>query len=119
MTPAAGQGTLVVQVRADDALAHRAAGRIGDPASLRELLAERSALARLKASCTTPIGVRARLDGEQLTVDAFLGLPDGSEWLRDRVTGNAEDPEALGKQLGERLLSAGASDLLERAELTR
>ncbi len=119
MTPAAGQGTLVVQVRADDALAHRAAGRIGDPVSLRELLAERSALARLKASCTTPIGVRARLDREQLTVDAFLGLPDGSEWLRDRVTGNAEDPEALGKQLGERLLSAGASDLLERAELTR
>ncbi len=116
MTPAAGQGTLVLQVRSGDEVARAAAARICDRGSLLELTAERSALARLDASCTTPIGLRARLDGERLLLDAFLGLPDGSEWLRDRLSGDCGDPVELGERLAERLLSAGARDLLERAE---
>ncbi len=70
----------------------------------------------LEASCATPIGVHAIEDGDDLTVDAFIGLPDGSEWLRDRVQGGAADPGALGAELADRLLAAGAAELLERAE---
>ena len=51
-----------------------------------------------------------------LELDAFVGLPDGSEWLRDRVEGDAAEPAAAGVLLAERLLSAGARDLLDRAE---
>ncbi|MBA3867482.1 MAG: hydroxymethylbilane synthase, partial [Solirubrobacterales bacterium] len=76
----------------------------------------RATVALLEASCTTPIGVHATLAGERLAIEAFVGLPDGSEWLGDRVEGAAADPTAAGVLLGERLLTAGARDLLDRAE---
>ena len=137
MTPAAGQGALVLQARADDAEAIVAAAAIGDQTALAELTAERAVVALLDATCATPIGVhakvapaaagsrdeqRSRTDADprtgagSLVIDAFVGLPDGSEWIRDRVEGAAEEPAAAGALLAERLLSAGARDILDRAE---
>ena len=116
MTPAAGQGALVLQARSDDAEAIEAAAAIGDETALRELTAERAVVALLDATCATPIGVHATVDGEAIAIEAFVGLPDGSEWMRDRVEGEAEQPAAAGALLAERLLSAGARDILDRAE---
>jgi len=116
MVPAAGQGALVLQARQDDTSAIEAASAIGDETALRELTAERAVVALLDATCATPIGVRAQVGRAQLTVEAFVGLPDGSEWIRDRVEGSAEEPAAAGALLAERLLSAGARDILDRAE---
>jgi hydroxymethylbilane synthase len=116
MTPAAGQGALVLQARGDDADAVEAAAAVGDETALRELTAERAVVALLDATCATPIGAHAQVEGAQLTIDAFVGLPDGSEWIRDRVEGEAEEPAAAGAVLAQRLLSAGARDVLDRAE---
>ncbi len=116
MTPAAGQGALVLQTRADDADATAAAAAIGDETSLRELTAERAVVALLDATCATPIGVHARVEDAQLTLEAFVGLSDGSEWIRDRVEAAAAEPAAAGALLAERLLGAGARDILDRAE---
>ena len=44
-----------------------------------------------------------------------VGLPDGSSWIRDTVSGSADDPAALGRAAAERLISAGADDLLRKA----
>jgi hydroxymethylbilane synthase len=97
--PAPGQGCLLVQARAgerfpdvDDAGAHAA------------LAAERDVVRRFGASCHTPVGVHS--GGE--VVRGFVGLPDGSEWLIDE----APDPDAL----AQRMLSAGAAEILARAE---
>jgi hydroxymethylbilane synthase len=116
MVPAAGQGSLALQVRVGDEASAAAVAAVGDDVALRELTAERAVVAPLEASCATPIGVRARVDGERLTIEAFVGLPDGSEWLRDQVEGAAAEPAELGLALARRLLSAGAAELLERAE---
>jgi hydroxymethylbilane synthase len=124
MTPAAGQGALVLQTRADDEASRDAVAKVGDDTSLRELTAERTVVAMLEATCATPIGVHARIapiaekaaGKEGVVIDAFVGLPNGSEWLRDRMEGDAGNPEAVGRQLAKRLLSAGAREILERAE---
>jgi hydroxymethylbilane synthase len=116
MIPAAGQGTLVLQTRTDDEATRDAVATISDDVSLQELSAERTVVSLLEATCATPIGVYARVAGEVLIIDAFVGLPDGSEWLRDRVEGDANRSEAVGEQLAERLLSTGARDILDRAE---
>jgi hydroxymethylbilane synthase len=116
MVPAAGQGALALQVRAGDAASTEAAAVALDFDAARELTAERAAVALLEATCATPIGVHARVEGDSLGIEAFVGLPDGSEWLRDGVEGDAADPVAAGTLLAERLLSAGARDLLTRAE---
>ena len=67
-------------------------------------------------TCNTPLGVHAQAKDETLTIDAFVGLPDGSEWIRDRVEGDSTEPTLLGAELAKRLLDTGARDLLDRAE---
>ncbi len=116
MVPAPGQGTLALQIRAGDEATLAAVGAVTDLAAMRELTAERAVVALLEATCATPIGVHARVDGEALAIDAFVGLPDGSEWLRDRLDADAAEPAAAGVLLAGRLLAAGARDLLDRAE---
>ncbi len=116
MVPAAGQGALALQVRAEDAAASAALAPLNDLAAMRELTAERTVVALLQATCASPLGVHARVAGERIEVEAFVGLPDGSEWLRDRIEGEAAEPSLAGARLAERLLSAGGRDLLDRAE---
>lgn len=116
MTPASGQGSLALQVRADDSETAGAVAAVGEERALRELSAERAAVALLEATCASPIGVHARVEDDRLVAEAFVGLPDGSEWLRDRIEADASDPAAAGRELAEGLLSAGAREILDRAE---
>ncbi|HVC06336.1 MAG TPA: hydroxymethylbilane synthase [Solirubrobacterales bacterium] len=118
MTPAAGQGALALQASPDNEEGWRAASRLGDDSSMRELLAERAAVAVLEATCATPIGVHAHLEGEAIYIQAFVGLPDGSEWIRDHLEGEASSPAEAGGLLAERLGAAGAREILARAEET-
>jgi hydroxymethylbilane synthase len=115
LTPAPGQGCLALEGRAGDAQAAAAAGRISDRAALVALTAERAAVGRLGASCETPVGVCAYFEGAELVLQGFAGLPDGSEWVRDRVAGDPEQPAALGEALAERMTAAGAGEILARA----
>lgn len=116
MVPAAGQGALALQARIGDTETGDAAGAIGDLRAMRELTAERTVVTLLEATCASPLGVHAQIEGSQIEIDAFVGLPDGSEWLRDRLEGSAEEPALAGAELVQRLLGAGARELLDRAE---
>jgi hydroxymethylbilane synthase len=116
MVPAAGQGALALQVRADDGAASERATTINDLKAMRELTAERTVVTLLEATCASPLGVHARVEGGRIAIDAFVGLPDGGEWLRDRLDGDAEEPTLAGAELVQRLLGAGAREILDRAE---
>jgi hydroxymethylbilane synthase len=116
MTPAAGQGALVLQIRTDDEETAARVAALNDERALTELTAERAVVSLLDATCATPIGVHAEAVEERIAIDAFVGLPDGSEWIRDRVEGAAAEPAALGTELAQRLQTAGARELLDRAE---
>jgi hydroxymethylbilane synthase len=116
MTPAAGQGTLALEARADREDAAEAAAAITDRTALVELTAERAAVTALEATCNTPVGIRARLEGSRLELAGFAGLPDGSRWVRDALWGDPEQPAALGAELAERMLAAGAREVLDAAE---
>ena len=124
MTPAPGQGCLALEARAGDARVADLAAAVTDSDALVALTAERAVTATLEASCDTPIGVHAELAGDrdgvaELTVASFVGRPDGSAWLRDEVAGDAGAPAELGRLAGERLLSAGAADVLGGEEVKR
>jgi hydroxymethylbilane synthase len=112
MTPAPGQGCLALEARRDDARAAELAAQLTDQEALISLTAERAVVERLDASCHTPVGAYAELDGDALQLHAFVGLPDGSTWIRDTLEGAAADPAALGREVGDRLLAAGAEELL-------
>jgi hydroxymethylbilane synthase len=115
LVPAAGQGTLVLEARAGDERAAAAAAAITDAASWDALSAERALVARLDATCNTPLGAHASVDRAGVVLRTFVGLPDGSAWLRDE-TPRASTPAEAGELAATRLLAAGADDLLRRAE---
>jgi hydroxymethylbilane synthase len=118
LVPAPGQGALLLEARADDARARAAASALEDPHAAACLAAERALVRALGATCRTPLGAHATLaqDGT-LTLRAFLGLPDGSAWLRDELGDPlGASPEALGAEVGARMQAAGADELLATAE---
>jgi hydroxymethylbilane synthase len=109
--PAPGQGTLALQVRrSEDHVLHFK--RPHDAATYIELVAERAAVAALGASCHTPVGVHATLDGGELLMRGYAGLPDGSAWVLDELRASAEEPDKVGRELAIRMLVAGARELL-------
>ena len=116
LVPAPGQGCLALEARADDEATATAARRLTDRAALTALTAERALVTALDASCHTPNGAHARDDDGALLLSAFVGLPDGSHWIRDELVGDAAQPAELGTAVAERLAAAGARELLEEAE---
>ena len=113
-TPAAGQGCLALEARDDDERIRELAAAVTDRAALTALTAERAVVTALDATCDTPVAAHAvPLDGgDGLTVSAFAGTPDGSQWVRDSLEGDASDPAGLGRAVAERMLLAGAGEVL-------
>jgi hydroxymethylbilane synthase len=118
LVPAPGQGCLALEARADDDAVAAAAAALTDHEALTALTAERALVAALDATCNTPIGGFARGEGPTLRLTAFVGLPDGSHWIRDELDGDASEPAALGRAVAERLVAAGGRELLDEAERT-
>jgi hydroxymethylbilane synthase len=111
--PAAGQGALALEARPGAIAAERLAA-VSDPEATACVTAERVLVNALGASCNTPVGAHARALGDgRLTLAAWVGLPDGSAWLRDEVTGDAGE---VGMVCAERMLAGGAAELLSRSE---
>ena len=106
LVPAAGQGALAVEARAGWAAPYE----LVDPDSTACVAAERELTATLEATCNTPVGAHARTIGPgELELTAWVGRPDGSAWISDRVRG---ERAGLGRAVAERLLSVGARELL-------
>jgi hydroxymethylbilane synthase len=115
--PAPGQGVLALEGRAEDKATRAAVESITDKNAFSCLLAERALAQALDASCHTPLGAYAVPAGcGCLNLRAWVGLPDGSAWVNDELLGGFYDPQALGQRVAERMLTAGAGDLLRRAE---
>jgi len=115
--PAAGQGVLVLEARDGDAGARAAAGAVHDEDAWTCLRAERALVRTLGADCHSAVGAQGRLagvDAAALHLTAFVGAPDGSEWIRDELAGDPAHPEALGVAIAGRLLASGAAELLAR-----
>jgi hydroxymethylbilane synthase len=108
LVPAAGQGCLAVTTRTGD---EERVEALDHAPSAHALSAERALVRALEADCHTPVGAHARgSPGGRLTLRAFVGAPDGSAWVRDELEG--EDPEALGVEVAQRLLTCGAREVL-------
>jgi hydroxymethylbilane synthase len=112
LLPAIGQGALAVFARGDDAGLLSLLVSLDDPASRREVEAERSLLATLEAGCRAPVAGLARVRGESLAISAAVFSSNGATALREESTGRARDAADLGRAAGQRLLERGAAALI-------
>lgn len=112
--PAVGQGVIGIECRTDDERTREVLHALEDGATRAATDAERAFAQRLGGSCQSPIAGYAQVDGDRLTLEGLVAEPDGSRVLRDSISGSTADAKLLGEQLAERVLSAGARELLLR-----
>jgi hydroxymethylbilane synthase len=112
MCPAVGQGALAIETRSSGA-GFDAARALDHAATRAAVTAERGVLAALGGGCQVPIGAHAVVDGERLRLLAVVASPAGDALIRLDAEGAAADAARIGHDLGERLLSAGARQILE------
>jgi hydroxymethylbilane synthase len=104
--PAAGQGALAVEGRPGGV----SVSGLVDAEATACVSAERELTRALGASCNTPVGAHGRmLDGGEIELTGWVGRADGSAWVRDVLRGPASE---VGGAVAERLLAAGAAELL-------
>lgn len=113
MLPAVGQGALAIQCREDDDAVRDLVSHVDDKQTRRAIDAERSFARRLGASCRLPIAAYAKIESANLTIDGMVADPSGHTVIRDRIVSDYADPERIGEELAEALLSQGAASLLE------
>jgi len=113
MLPAVGQGALAVFTRQDGA-ARATVATIDHAPSRASATAERALLAELEAGCHAPVAGLATVADEALRLQAAVFSSDGSEALRETVSGASSDAATLGREAARRLLSRGASRFLDR-----
>ncbi len=98
--PAAGQGAIAIETRANDQSARAHAAAIDDADTYTALAAERAFLAALGGSCRTPIAGHARLDGDTVSFRGLIVRPDGSDAIEVSRQGRRADAAALGADAG-------------------
>ena len=116
MLPAPAQGALAVECRTSDARTRELVGRLEDQNVRACVRAERSTLAALEAGCSAPVAAYAEVaegeDGPELFLRASVTAIDGSDAVRDSVSGRPADAAALGRSLAAVLLDRGAAALM-------
>ena len=112
MLPAVGQGAIAIEIRADDEIATEATSKLNHRTTELACRAERAFLRRLGGGCQFPIAAHATIEGQTLQLEGLVAKPSGEEILRDRHSGDLDQPEGIGSQLAEQLLERGADTLL-------
>jgi hydroxymethylbilane synthase len=115
MLPAVAQGALGLETRASDAASRAAVERLSEPNAFTAVRAERELLRTLGGGCRLPLGAWARVENGRFVLDGCACAPDGSKVVRASSEGDAKDPEALGRAVGEKLRAQGAIELLALA----
>lgn len=110
--PAIGQGVLGIEIRAEDDETAAAIAALDDEYTHVRIDAERAVNSRLEGSCHLPIAAHATHDGVTLRLRACVGRPDGTQMVRDEISGPVDEAAELGHALAERLLAAGADRIL-------
>ncbi len=115
MIPAMGQAALGIEA-VNDPKVLEIISVLEDENAQIETTVERDFVTVLQGGCQVPIGVNAKLEEETLQVRAIVGLPDGTDLIKEKMIASRNDYRALGKELADRMIEAGAVKLLKRAE---
>ena len=115
MIPAMGQGALGIEARDEKQILEQI-DFLNDENAVIETTIERDFVSVLEGGCQVPIGISARLKGDEISIDAIVGLPDGSEYIKDSLKTSKDKFQSIGKELAHKFIEKGAKELLKRAE---
>lgn len=110
--PAAAQGVIALECRADDAATTKALAAIDHAKTRSELTAERALLEQLGGTCHSPVAVLCEEDGGALTMRAAIFSPDGSQRVEGSASFDAGDHDPV-RSLAADLLGRAGPDITE------
>jgi hydroxymethylbilane synthase len=97
--PAAGQGAVALEARADDARWTTVAQTLNCPGTMAAVTAEREFLRLLGAGCDTPVGVRGHADPRRLHLAARVFRDGEDEPLEAAADAPRDQAAALARRL--------------------
>ena len=112
--PPVGQGCIAIEAAttlADEkhTLIREALNNVESECCLR---AERAFLRKLEGGCSIPAFGHAVLNGDSIELTAGLANLDGSWLLKKTLSGNVDDPDSLGSELGDYILDNNGRETL-------
>lgn len=113
MLPAGGQGAVGIECRTDDQKTLNYLAPLNHPTTASRVIAERAVNNKLQGGCQVPIGVFATINQQSIHIKGLVGEVDGSRMIQDEISGDVTDAEPLGIELAEKLLAAGAGEILQ------
>jgi hydroxymethylbilane synthase len=114
LCPAAGQGALAIECRADETVTHEAVAFLDHADTRFAVTAERAALNALGGGCQVPIGMFCRREGASFRIDGVVAGAEGRDIVRASTLGTGAG--ALGEAVAGLLLKNGAEALLFAAK---
>jgi hydroxymethylbilane synthase len=112
MLPAVGQGALGIEVSENNIFAKEIASKINDEDIYLTCQAERAFLMALGGGCQAPIAAYTTIENDKLFIDGLVCSLDGTEYFREKIIGDKNEPEKIGRNLADILLSAGADMII-------
>lgn len=116
MLPAAAQGVLGIECLDSNSELRAILEQLSDPVTVQTTTAERTIARVLNASCQSPVAAYATVSNETIALTALVAHPDGTQSIRESISGDAADAEQLAETLAARLLENGARELLDSIE---
>ena len=113
MLPAIGQGALGIETRTEDSYVNGLVEFFDHRDTSVAVRAERAMLKRLDGGCQVPIAAYGIVKGDELRLTGLVASVDGLRIIKDVISGNTIDAETLGVTLAEKLLKAGAKEILD------
>ncbi len=110
---AVGQGALGIECKSDDKSVLDIIRVLEDKPTSQRCLAERAFLRELEGGCQVPIGVNSSIYEGTISLTGMVATIDGKKLIKDKEFGNINDPEAVGKNLAEKLKMQGAQKILK------
>ena len=98
--PSAGQGIIALQCRKSDNEMIELLKKINHKHTHLCALAERNVLKILEGDCETAVGVHAKINYNEIELDAELFSLDGTKRYNEKKIGTLESAEKLGQEVG-------------------
>jgi len=114
--PPMGQAALGIEIVSSDAKVREVAMSLNDENSFICTKLERDFVSDIGAGCSAPVAVNAIITGDEITLKAMLGYPDGTHIMHNEVTAKVIHCDTLGTELAQEMIAKGALDILEKAE---
>jgi hydroxymethylbilane synthase len=110
--PAAGQGALAIEYRAERVDIAASLAALNHRATELAVRAERAVSRALGGSCQLPLAAYAIVTGATIELRGLVANPDGNSVVTAEISGPSGSPEELGARLAGELRAQGADRIL-------